>query len=90
LTPLQQSLAVKAGIGTPRDDLAKNASCADVTVVFPRGKTEPGNLGLVTGSPFFDALKEQLGSKSLAMQGVEYPATFAGFNESSTEGVPSM
>jgi hypothetical protein len=40
--------------------------------------------------PFFDALSEQLGSKSLAVQGVEYPATFAGFNQNGTDGVPSM
>ncbi|PVI02981.1 carbohydrate esterase family 5 protein [Periconia macrospinosa] len=90
LTPLQQSLADKVGIVTTRNDQAKNASCADVTVVFARGTTEPGNIGLVTGPPFFEALKKQLGNKSLALQGVEYPATFAGFNKNGTEGVPSM
>ncbi|KAL1597154.1 hypothetical protein SLS60_008736 [Paraconiothyrium brasiliense] len=90
LTPLQQGLADAVGIQTTRDDLAQNASCADVTVVFARGTTEPGNVGLVTGPPFYDALKEQLGSKTLAFQGVEYPATFAGFNKNGTDGVPSM
>ncbi|KAJ4286510.1 hypothetical protein N0V90_013210 [Kalmusia sp. IMI 367209] len=90
LTPLQQSLADAAGVDTTRDDLAQNATCADVTVVFARGTTEPGNVGLVTGPPFFDALKEQLGGKTLAVQGVEYPATFAGFNRNGTDGVPSM
>ncbi|KAH7356203.1 cutinase [Pyrenochaeta sp. MPI-SDFR-AT-0127] len=90
LTPLQQRLADSVGIDTQRDDLARNAPCADVTVVFARGTTEPGNVGLVTGPPFFDALSEQLGSKTLAVQGVEYPATFAGFNKNGTEGVPSM
>ncbi|KAL5392902.1 hypothetical protein DPSP01_000597 [Paraphaeosphaeria sporulosa] len=90
LTPLQQGLADAVGIDTTKDDLAQSTSCADVTVVFARGTTEPGNVGLVTGPPFFDALKEQLGSKSLAVQGVEYPATFAGFNKNGTEGVPSM
>ena len=90
LTPLQQRLADSVGIDTQRDDLARNAPCADVTVVFARGTTEPGNVGLVTGPPFFDALSEQLGSKTLAVQGVEYPATFAGFNLNGTQGVPSM
>ena len=90
LTPLQQGLADAVGIDTTRDDLESNATCADVTVVFARGTTEPGNVGLVTGPPFFDALGKQLGSKSLAVQGVEYPATFAGFNTNGTEGVPSM
>lgn len=90
LTPLQQGLADSVGIDTTRDDLAQNAPCADVTVIFARGTTEPGNVGLVTGPPFFDALSEQLGAKSLAVQGVEYPATFAGFNRNGTDGVPSM
>ncbi|CAO2656490.1 Nn.00g052930.m01.CDS01 [Neocucurbitaria sp. VM-36] len=90
LTPLQQSLADAVGIDTTRDDLEQNDSCADVTVIFARGTTEPGNVGLVTGPPFFDALSEQLGNRSLAVQGVEYPATFAGFNLNGTEGVPSM
>jgi cutinase len=90
LTPLQQSLATSAGINTSRDDMAQNAPCADMTVIFARGTTEPGNVGLVAGPPFFDALSEQLGDKSLSVQGVEYPATFAGFNQNGTNGVPSM
>ena len=90
LTPLQQSLADAAGVDTTRDDLKWNAPCADVTAVFAWGTTEPGNIGLVTGPPFIDALSEQLGSKSLAVQGVEYPATFRGFNLNGTEGVASM
>jgi hypothetical protein len=90
LTPLQQGLADSVGIDTTRDDLEQNAPCADVTVIFARGTTEPGNVGLVAGPPFFEALSEQLEGKSLAVQGVEYPATFAGFNKNGTEGVPSM
>ncbi|KAH7133369.1 cutinase [Dactylonectria estremocensis] len=90
LTPLQQGLANSAGIDTTREDLAEDAPCADVTVIFARGTTEPGSVGLVAGPPFFDALSEQLGAKSLAVQGVAYPATFAGFNRNGTDGVPSM
>ncbi|KAM5354553.1 hypothetical protein ACJ41O_001200 [Fusarium nematophilum] len=90
LTPLQQGLAEAVGIDTTRDDLAQNAPCSDVTVIFARGTTEPGNVGLVTGPPFLDALSEQLTGRSITVQGVEYPATFAGFNKNGTEGVPSM
>ena len=90
LTPLQQDLATRTGIETMGGDLAQNSPCADVTVIFARGPTEPGNLGIVAGPPLFDALSEQLGGKSLAVQGVEYPATFAGFNKNGTGGVPSM
>ncbi|KAK1613519.1 cutinase [Colletotrichum phormii] len=90
LTPLQQGLADSVGIDTTEDDLEQNAACADITVIFARGTTEPGNVGLVTGPPFFDALNQQRGTKSVSIQGVEYPATFAGFNKNGTEGVPSM
>lgn len=90
LTPLQQSLADLAGINTKRDDLKQNAPCANVIIIFARGTTEPGNVGLVTGPPFFDALRKQLGDRSLAVQGVDYPATFAGFNRNGTDGVQSM
>ncbi|KPM40477.1 hypothetical protein AK830_g6084 [Neonectria ditissima] len=90
LTPLQQLLADAVDIDTTRDDLARNAPCSDISVIFARGTTEPGNVGLVTGPPFFDALSAQLGNTSLTVQGVEYPATFAGFNLNGTEGVPSM
>ncbi|EXF77964.1 cutinase [Colletotrichum fioriniae PJ7] len=90
LTPLQQGLADSVGIDTTEDDLEENAACADITVIFARGTTEPGNVGLVTGPPFFDALDQQRGTKTVSIQGVEYPATFAGFNKNGTEGVPSM
>ncbi|KAK7423040.1 hypothetical protein QQX98_001330 [Neonectria punicea] len=90
LTPLQQLLANAVDIDTTRDDLTQNAPCSDISVIFARGTTEPGNVGLVTGPPFFDALSEQLGNASLTVQGVDYPATFAGFNLNGTEGVPSM
>ncbi|KAL0944833.1 cutinase [Colletotrichum truncatum] len=90
LTPLQQGLAESAGLETTANDLERNSACADITVIFARGTTEPGNLGLVTGPPFMDALKERLGGRSLAVQGVQYPATFAGFNRNGTDGVPSM
>ncbi|KAK6213744.1 cutinase [Colletotrichum tabaci] len=86
----QDAQAQSFGINTTRDDLARKVACADITVVFAHGTTEPGNVSLVTGPPFFDALKEQLGGRSVAIQGVEYPATFAGFNRNGTEGVPSM
>ncbi|KAJ3952550.1 hypothetical protein N0V92_011006 [Colletotrichum tropicale] len=90
LTPLQQSLADAVGIDTTENGLAPNATCADITVIFARGTTEPGNVGLVTGPPFFDALKKQAAGKSVNIQGVAYPATFEGFNNNGTEGVPSM
>lgn len=53
--------------------------CADTMVIFARGTTEGGNVGALTGPPFFEALADQAGANSLAVQGVEYPADIAGF-----------
>ena len=90
LTPFQEVLAKAAGVETKQNDLAQNTPCANVTVIFARGTTEPGNVGLVTGPPFIDALNEKKGRMSVSFQGVEYPASFAGFNRNGSDGVPSM
>ncbi|TEY87520.1 hypothetical protein BOTCAL_0001g00460 [Botryotinia calthae] len=54
-------------------------ACSDVTVIFARGTTETGTLGTVVGPPFLAALKSALGSSSVTMNGVDYPADVAGF-----------
>ncbi|EFY97686.1 cutinase domain protein [Metarhizium robertsii] len=59
---------------------ANRRGCADVTVVFARGTCDPGNVGALVGPPFFRALEAAIGSsKSIAIQGVEYPATVDGY-----------
>ncbi|KAL1638036.1 hypothetical protein SLS58_009057 [Diplodia intermedia] len=57
------------------------AGCPQVTVIFARGTTEPGLLGLIAGPPLKDALEEQMGAGGGAVdfQGVDYPADVAGF-----------
>ncbi|KAF4636949.1 hypothetical protein G7Y89_g1125 [Cudoniella acicularis] len=64
------------------------SGCDDVTVLFARGTFEPGNVGALVGPEFFDALSSMLGSsKSLGIQGVDYPASIEGTNEGDvTEG----
>lgn len=54
-------------------------ACSDVTVIFARGTTETGTLGTVVGPPFLAALKSALGSSSVTMNGVDYPADIPGF-----------
>lgn len=49
-------------------------SCPDVEVVFARGSGEPPGVGGIGGS-FVDALRSQLGSRSLAVYAVNYPAS---------------
>lgn len=48
--------------------------CPDVEVVFARGTGEPPGVGTV-GQAFVDALRPQLGSKSLGVYPVDYPAS---------------
>lgn len=48
--------------------------CPDVEVVFARGSGEPPGIGGI-GQPFVDALRSQIGSRSLAVYAVKYPAS---------------
>jgi cutinase len=49
-------------------------ACPDVEVVFARGTGEPPGLG-PTGQAFVDALRQQVGAKSVGVHPVSYPAT---------------
>ena len=60
----------KRGYGVQADDL--NGACKPVTVIFARGTLELGNIGLLAGPPFFDALAGMVGHDNLAVQGVPY------------------
>jgi cutinase len=53
---------------------ASAAPCPDVEVVFARGTFEPAGVGL-TGQAFVDALRAQLGGKSVDVYPVNYPAS---------------
>jgi len=80
----EQGLAIALGIDTTENGLVGISSggsrCADITIIFARGTTEAGNVGAIVGPPFFDAVREKLGTAAtLAVQGVEYPAEIPGF-----------
>jgi hypothetical protein len=53
--------------------------CTAVTVIFARGTTEPGTVGLLAGPPFFSALESMIGADAVTVQGVSYPAVIPGF-----------
>lgn len=55
-----------------------NGPCKAVTVIFARGTTELGNIGAVVGPELDVALNSRLGN-NVAFQGVDYPASIAGF-----------
>ncbi len=48
--------------------------CPDTEVVFARGSGEPPGIGGI-GTSFVDALRSQIGSKSLGVYAVNYPAS---------------
>ena len=61
-------------LSAPVSQSAFAAACPDVEVVFARATTEPPGVGGV-GQAFVDALRPQIGSRSLAVYAVNYPAT---------------
>ncbi|KAJ4420888.1 hypothetical protein N0V82_004067 [Gnomoniopsis sp. IMI 355080] len=65
--------------GDTENDLLDGTGCKDNLVIFARGTTETGNVGTLTGPPFFAALAQKVGEENLAVQGVDYPADIPGF-----------
>ncbi|KAK7997413.1 hypothetical protein PG990_009886 [Apiospora arundinis] len=81
LTLAEKALALLAGFNTVENDI-ENGQCGDIVVIFARGTTEPGNVGVLVGPPLFGALRKQLGAvgKTLAVQGVDhYDASVTGY-----------
>jgi cutinase-like protein len=69
--------AAVAATTAPLGTLVPTASadpCPDVEVVFARGSGEPPGVGGVGGS-FVDALRAQIGARSLGVYPVNYPAS---------------
>ncbi|KAK0121804.1 hypothetical protein ONS95_010087 [Cadophora gregata] len=75
LTLFEQGIAKTLGV----DTTASSTTCAQMMVIFARGTTEPGNVGLFSGPPFFDALEATMGAGAVSVQGVEYSANIEGF-----------
>jgi cutinase len=70
-------LSMLVGVGAPvasaQPPLPQAQPCPDVEVVFARGTTEPpGVCGI--GQAFVDSLRSQLGSRSVGVYAVNYPA----------------
>jgi cutinase len=67
------------GTATTQNGLTAGTGCKAMTVIFARGTTEQGNVGTLSGPPFFASLATSVGMDNLAVQGVEYPANVQGF-----------
>src|ERR1700736_2910330 len=65
---------IGGGLRGPSPPMAAAASCPDVEVVFARGSGEPPGVGGVGGA-FVDALRGQIGARSLGVYPVNYPAS---------------
>jgi len=78
LTTVEALLASLTGDTTTYNDLT--GACKEYTIIFARGTTEPGNVGILVGPPLFDALKAVVGSGNVAVQGVnDYAASIDGY-----------
>ena len=78
LTTFENLLALLTGEQTTYNELG--GTCKTYTVIFARGTTEPGNVGILTGPPLFDALRDVVGKSALTIQGVnDYTASIAGY-----------
>ncbi|KAI5851614.1 cutinase-domain-containing protein [Morchella snyderi] len=60
-----------------RNDLI-DGECNDIIVIWARGSSEPGNVGITLGPPFFDAIEEAEPGRTI-VQGVNYPAEDSGY-----------
>lgn len=63
------------------NQLNDGTACRAVTIIYARGTSETGNVGELVGPPFFDAVAADIGTDNLAVQGVDYSASIAGFLE---------
>jgi hypothetical protein len=80
LTTFEALLADFTGEKTTYNELGQ--ACTTYTVIFARGTTEPGNVGILVGPPFFQALESLVGSSALTIQGVnDYAASIDGYLE---------
>lgn len=65
------------------NQLTDGTACRAVTAIYARGTWEDGNVGSTTdvGLETFNDLAQLIGEDNLALQGVDYPADVAGFEE---------
>lgn len=76
MSSLSTELAKRQSVSNTRNELGL---CRPITVIFARGTTEPGNVGTLTGPPFFNALDAVIGTQNVGVQGVPYQASIAGY-----------
>jgi cutinase len=75
------ALAKRQYNGDTFNQLTDGSACRDVSLIFARGTTSPGNVGEAgsEGPTFFNAVASRVGAARLAVQGVNYSASILGF-----------
>lgn len=82
ITDLDILLADIIGAKTTENQLTSGGSCAEYTLIFARGTSEPGNMGVLVGPPLVWALQAVVGTSGLTIQGVnDYSASVDGYLE---------
>lgn len=73
--------AATTGYDTTSNQLTDGTPCRATTVIYARGTTQDGNIGAAgdVGPDLFNNLSSIIGASKLAVQGVDYPATIAGY-----------
>ncbi|BDD58628.1 hypothetical protein MAP00_003891 [Monascus purpureus] len=80
LTDFETLVAGITKAQTTYNEVDDSKPCTEYTLIFARGTTEPGNVGILVGPPLINALIEKVGSDALTVQGVNnYPATIGGY-----------
>lgn len=69
-------LEERQSLNPTRNDLS--GPCKAITILYARGTAELGNVGLLAGPSFFNALGAIVGFDNVAVQGVNYPADIPG------------
>ncbi|PWY61670.1 cutinase-domain-containing protein [Aspergillus eucalypticola CBS 122712] len=71
------------------NDVTDNTGCKELTFIFARGTSETGNMGTIVGPEVASDLKS-LTSNKVAVQGVDYPADWAGNADMGASGGSTM
>ncbi|RAH72528.1 carbohydrate esterase family 5 protein [Aspergillus aculeatinus CBS 121060] len=77
------------GGSSTQNGVTSNTGCKELTFIFARGTTEMGNMGSVVGPEVASALQSLTGNK-VTVQGVDYPADWAGNMNMGASGGPKM
>jgi cutinase len=70
--------AVAAPAPLPQSESQASGPCKKITLIFARGTTETGNMGITVGPSLAKQLRSVYGNADVAVQGVDYGASFSG------------